>query len=607
MIPELLKYLQLPQAPQGDATSQQVPNYSGQFYEMLPMLTGGQQGTNGFNYLPGQLQSPNLNAQMPTQLGAAITGGTPAQSPMGGLFGNVKDFFGKGGQGMGTMGGAMAYAGAGQLAGNMARNAFAGKDKIVSKTEGKIAGALKGAGTGAAIGSVIPGVGTAIGAVGGALVGGLTGQGNRDEIMQDRRTAYNDVLDRNRIMDHMQGGNILNNYSSYGVESSGYMEYGGIVGPTTHGKKRQLQRKSEEQIKRERAALAKEAVANSKKTREKAGTRLFATGGKVDPGKKKEQVSSGLGTNLIRRMLPMPLNASQMVASMATGDNKFSTRDADVMTNNHLYRSVENAIKRSGKKNGGTEYNDYSPAVNRDINSLRMNAADMAAGSLISPELKAATTFGRVSYRTNPDTGEVEVYDSYDFSKTPKTGGVYGNIRNTAGEVSQARGIKEQAQLIGKFTPGEWAPGLNPASLANTLSNPFNLIDVDYDTIKKVSGTASRIGNRAMDAVEDFGDDVYRTGRKAYNTVKKYIPFENGGSVPADYKVEGGEVMQVPQGAPITTDNHGGATPIAPGMVKFQGDKHSAKSGGIGVQGGEGGFVFSDKLKTDPKKYLSGL
>lgn len=80
-----------------------------------------------------------------------------------------------------------------------------------------------------------------------------------------------------------------------------------------------------------------------------------------------------------------------------------------------------------------------------------------------------------------------------------------------------------------------------------------------------------------------------------------------GGVVGPDYQVEGGEVMVTPPGSAPMTDGAGRSKAIAQDTYKFEGDKHSASSGGIGVKGGEGGFVFSDQLTTDASKYLKGL
>ena len=92
-----------------------------------------------------------------------------------------------------------------------------------------------------------------------------------------------------------------------------------------------------------------------------------------------------------------------------------------------------------------------------------------------------------------------------------------------------------------------------------------------------------------------------------------------GGMIPTpDYQVEGGEVMMAADNNPPRTDKHGNVQQIGMNMFKFQGDTHDAKSGGIGVKGGntefasqtnqvlESGFVFSNRLKPS-KDYLSNV
>lgn len=172
------------------------------------------------------------------------------------------------------------------------------------------------------------------------------------------------------------------------------------------------------------------------------------------PTEKPKAVRSSLPTRVIRGALPLPLPAAQLVASTITRDDKFGFADAPEEVRNELIRSVMNARKRTGKNKGGTEYNDYSQAVHKDIQSLDVNLGDAIAGSIDADDFRAATTFGRVSYDYDPDTDTYSVYDSYDFSKTPNTGNAYSAVRSAAGAV----GVKESSpKLIGTFKGADYA------------------------------------------------------------------------------------------------------------------------------------------------------
>lgn len=85
--------------------------------------------------------------------------------------------------------------------------------------------------------------------------------------------------------------------------------------------------------------------------------------------------------------------------------------------------------------------------------------------------------------------------------------------------------------------------------------------------------------------------------------VYKHAMYANGGYASDDFLVEDGEVMI---GESPEVNHSGIAKRLASGAYEFDGATHAAPSGGIGVQDTEG-FVFSNRLKTDPKKFLSDL
>lgn len=107
---------------------------------------------------------------------------------------------------------------------------------------------------------------------------------------------------------------------------------------------------------------------------------------------------------------------------------------------------------------------------------------------------------------------------------------------------------------------------------------------------------------------EIANDRLIDNGRKIaeqYNSkgVFKHSLYKNGGNAGGDYLVEDGEVLL---GQSPKIDHSGLAKELASGMFEFEGATHDSPSKGIGVSDTEG-FVFSNRLKTDPSKYLKNL
>lgn len=288
----------------------------------------------------------------------------------------------------------------------------------------------------------------------------------------------------------------------------------------------------------------------------------FTKGGKVNPKEKKDPTGSDVGTKIMRsglNLLGVPLNAAQMGAALVNEDSKLGTNDTSRRVNEHLYRSVQNAIKRTGKTKGATEYIDYSPAIDKDLNGLSMPASDMIAGSALSSELQAATTYGRVSYKQNPDTGEIEIYDTYDFSKTPGGSGAYKKLRNAVGEASEGK-LDKTPKLVGRFNPNE-EPGMMKKlnNVLTDLARPTSMIDMDYGTVKNITNTIGGYADTAMNKAEEIGNDMFKKGKSFINS------FEEGGSLNSEQGMnelteynEGGSHDQNPNGGVAVGQNQNG-------------------------------------------------
>lgn len=163
-------------------------------------------------------------------------------------------------------------------------------------------------------------------------------------------------------------------------------------------------------------------------------------------------VQSSVLTNILRNMIPVPMPLAQAAASKITGDDYIGFADASQAVRDEVALSVINARKRTGRDRGGTKYIDYGEEIDRDVNRLKPNFLDAAISSIKSPDFRAATTFGRVSYSYDPETDVYSVYDSYDFSKIkgePET--AYGKTRKALGD-----GEKAPRKLIGTFKGSDY-------------------------------------------------------------------------------------------------------------------------------------------------------
>jgi len=165
-----------------------------------------------------------------------------------------------------------------------------------------------------------------------------------------------------------------------------------------------------------------------------------------------EPVKSNAATRLLRHFLPLPLPAAQAAASRITGDTAFGFGDVPKDVRDEVALSVIKARQRTGSDRGGTEYMDYGEEIYNDIQTLSPNLLDAAIASAKSPDFRAATTFGRVSYSYDPETDTYSLYDSYDFSPIkgqPKT--AYGQTRKALGSEKEG-----EAKLIGKFKGSDY-------------------------------------------------------------------------------------------------------------------------------------------------------
>lgn len=75
--------------------------------------------------------------------------------------------------------------------------------------------------------------------------------------------------------------------------------------------------------------------------------------------------------------------------------------------------------------------------------------------------------------------------------------------------------------------------------------------------------------------------------------------FAMGGSTIPQYRAEGGEMIQHQANDVPKTDNNGGLNRMTSTEAEITGDKHSAKSGGVGMSDDNGARIYSDQLTVD--------
>ena len=171
-----------------------------------------------------------------------------------------------------------------------------------------------------------------------------------------------------------------------------------------------------------------------------------ATAVKQDPRKRKQignykKVDSQFA-DAFRDILPVPDNVAQMLAKVVRGDARMSNKSLDDEQKVLLWDVIQNAKKRTGKADGGTEYEDYggsqygtSTQFNDWFNRGQYNVFEGAYNSLTNPGFKPASTIGRGKYFTDPENPDKVYYtDVYDWNAHEKNfpgSKIYQKVRNT--------------------------------------------------------------------------------------------------------------------------------------------------------------------------------
>lgn len=146
--------------------------------------------------------------------------------------------------------------------------------------------------------------------------------------------------------------------------------------------------------------------------------------------------------DLIRNIIPAPMNISQAIAKNVFGDARISNESLDDRQKVILYQTIKNAQERTGNTTrGGTSYADYgqqgfgsSEQFNQWFNRGDISVAEGIINSITNPGFTMASTVGRGIYNVDPkDPNKIQYTDVYDWNSNEnnfKGKNVYQNVRN---------------------------------------------------------------------------------------------------------------------------------------------------------------------------------
>jgi DNA-binding transcriptional regulator YiaG len=133
---------------------------------------------------------------------------------------------------------------------------------------------------------------------------------------------------------------------------------------------------------------------------------------------------------------------------------------------------------------------------------------------------------------------------------------------------------------------------LNAAAGVKGAQAVYNAGKLTLGQLLQKGVTAQQLRRRAMGEV--LGKEVGMQGAETALT-----GFGMGGSTIPQYRAEGGEMIQHQANDVPKTDNNGNLNRMTATEAEITGDKHSAKSGGVGMSDEKGARIYSDQLTVD--------
>ena len=133
---------------------------------------------------------------------------------------------------------------------------------------------------------------------------------------------------------------------------------------------------------------------------------------------------------------------------------------------------------------------------------------------------------------------------------------------------------------------------LNAAAGVKGAQAVYNAGKLTLGQLLQKGVTAQQLRRKAMGEV--LGKEVGLQGAESVLT-----GFGMGGSTIPQYRAEGGEMIQHQANDVPKTDKNGDLNRMTATESEITGDKHSAKSGGVGMSDKNGARIYSDQLTAD--------
>lgn len=122
--------------------------------------------------------------------------------------------------------------------------------------------------------------------------------------------------------------------------------------------------------------------------------------------------------------------------------------------------------------------------------------------------------------------------------------------------------------------------------------------EMDMSWIKPLREKTGLSKAQIIDAAVESGA-VKPWAKMPLKAAAPFVNFGMGGSTIPQYRAEGGEMIQHQAGDVPRTDNNGDLNRMTKTEAEITGDKHSAKSGGVGMSDKNGARIYSDQLTAD--------
>ena len=182
---------------------------------------------------------------------------------------------------------------------------------------------------------------------------------------------------------------------------------------------------------------------------------------KYQKAKEKPEPNASID-NIVRTAIPLPKNGASVVMKKFMNRNRMNSSSINAEEKAVMSKVVLNAQKRTGKLNGGTEYEDYEGTTTPEVYQEIMNAKNGKVNPILGiglaskdPAYRMATTTGRGTYAINPKNNQDIVYtDEYDFKNSftqdPVTGKLKDNyMKSKTGDaaVDKYRSIRRNLAL----------------------------------------------------------------------------------------------------------------------------------------------------------------